>query len=329
MMRRALLPLTPLYGAAVAAKNTAYDHGLLKAQQLRWPVISVGNISVGGSGKTPFVVSFAKLLKRRGLHVDVLSRGYGRSSSAVERVDPAGDVGRFGDEPLLIAQSADVSVYVGASRYTAGLIAESDQSAPGVHLLDDGFQHRKLARTVDIALIHRSDFQETLLPAGRLREPISSLNRSSVLVLREDDGDLEQRLKLLGIEKPIWRMNRAIVVPGNLGRVVAFCGIARSDEFFQMLQQHHVEIVATRAFHDHYCYRENDVRQLMRAAQMHSAKTFLTTEKDLVRLSLAHREMLASISVLQVAKLEARLCDEGAAVHHLETLLPACFKRSL
>jgi tetraacyldisaccharide 4'-kinase len=328
-MRRVLLSLTPLYGAAVAAKKAAYDQGWVKAQHLRWPVISVGNISVGGAGKTPFVVSLAKLLKQRGVRVDVLSRGYGRSSRSVERVDPSGDAERFGDEPLLIAQSADVPVYVGASRYAAGLLAESDQADTGVHLLDDGFQHRKLARAVDITLIHRSDFQETLLPAGRLREPITSLNRSSVLVLREEDGDLEQRLKLLGIDKPIWRMKRVIVVPGNVGRVVAFCGIARSDEFFQMLQHHHAEIVATRAFRDHHRYSENDMRQLMGAAQTHTANTFLTTEKDLVRLSLAHREMLASIAALQVAKLEARLCDEGAAVHRLETLLPDSFKPSL
>src|SRR5215467_7210589 len=110
-MRRILLPLTPLYAGAVAGKNLAFDHHLAKTQHLRWPVISVGNISVGGSGKTPFVISLAKLLKRQGMHVDVLSRGYGRNSQVVERVDPAGDAERFGDEPLLVEQSAEVPVY--------------------------------------------------------------------------------------------------------------------------------------------------------------------------------------------------------------------------
>src|SRR5579862_9459138 len=158
-MRRMLWPLTLLYAAVVAAKNAAYDRGWSKLQTLRGPVISVGNISVGGSGKTPFVIALAKLLQRQGVEVDVLSRGYGRSSDSVEQVDPASSAERFGDEPLSIAQSAGVPVYVGASRYTAGLLAESDQSTTRIHLLDDGFQHRKLRRTVDIVLIHRSDFE--------------------------------------------------------------------------------------------------------------------------------------------------------------------------
>src|ERR1700759_2858378 len=114
-MRPLLLPLTPLYAAGLAIKNVAYDRGILKPRQLQWPVISVGNVSVGGSGKTPFVIALAKLLKQHEVAVDVLSRGYGRSSDVVERVDPAGDAQRFGVEPLLIAQSANVPVYVGAS----------------------------------------------------------------------------------------------------------------------------------------------------------------------------------------------------------------------
>ncbi len=328
MMRRVLSPLTPFYASAVAAKNAAFDRGWIEARRLQWPVISVGNISVGGSGKTPFVLALAKLLRQQDIRVDVLSRGYGRSSSAVERVDPSGDAERFGDEPF-IARSADVPVYVGASRYVAGLLAERDQTRTGVHLLDDGFQHRKLVRDYDVVLVHRSDFQETLLPAGRLREPIRSLNRSSVLVLREEDRDLEQRLKALGIEKPIWWIQRSIVVPPDVGIVVAFCGIARSDEFFQMLGQHHAEVVATRAFRDHHRYSDDDVRQLIQEAQAHSANSLMTTEKDFVRLSLAQKEMITSIATLEVAKLEARLCDEAAVVHHLETLLPDIFKRSL
>jgi tetraacyldisaccharide 4'-kinase len=329
MMRRVLSPLTPFYASAVAAKNAAFDRGWIETRRLQRPVISVGNISVGGSGKTPFVLALAKLLRQQDIRVDVLSRGYGRSSGTVERVDPSGDAERFGDEPLLIARSADVPVYVGASRYVAGLLAESDQTCTGVHLLDDGFQHRKLARDYDVVLVHRSDVQEILLPAGRLREPIRSLERSSVLVLREEDRDLEQRLKALGIEKPIWWIKRSIVVPPDVGKVVAFCGIARSDEFFQMLGQHHAEVVATRAFRDHHRYSDDDVRQLIQEAQTHSANSLITTEKDFVRLSLAQKEMLTSIATLEVAKLEARLCDEAAVVHHLETLLPDIFKRSV
>ena len=325
-MGRVLLPLTPLYSAAVAAKNAAYDRGLARPRRLVWPVISVGNISVGGSGKTPFVIALANLLQRQGLQVDVLSRGYGRNSDAVERVDSAGDPERFGDEPLLISQSVGIPVYVGASRYAAGLLAESTQTGPRIHLLDDGLQHRQLARAVDIVLLHRTDFDEALLPAGRLREPMRSLKRASILVLREGDGDLEQELRLLGIDQPIWWIRRTIVVPGELRIVVAFCGIARPDEF---LRQPNVEFVATRAFRDHHRYSDDDMRGLVREAQTNLANAFLTTEKDFVRLSQKQKEMLTSIAPLRVAKLEVRLCDEAAAVSQLETLLQGNSHRSL
>ena len=329
MIRRLLLPLTPLYAAAVAVKNTAFHHGWATAQRLQRPVISVGNISVGGSGKTPFVICLAKLLAQRGVHVDVLSRGYGRSSDAVERVDPAGSAERFGDEPLLIAQSAHVPVYVGASRYAAGLLAERESVNTGIHLLDDGFQHRKLERQVDIVLMHRSDFQEALLPAGRLREPFSALRRASILVLREEDANLEAELKRCAIDKPIWRVARTISIPENTGRTLAFCGIAHTDEFFQSLRALGAKIAATHAFRDHHSYSEDDMRQLMRVAQSHAAGAFLTTEKDFVRLSPRQREMLESVAPLKTAKLEARLCDEAATLRQLETLLPAVFERPL
>jgi tetraacyldisaccharide 4'-kinase len=329
MMRRILLPLIPLYAATLAVKNIAYSRGFFKAHELKWPVISVGNISVGGSGKTPFVICLAKFLQRQGIHVDVLSRGYGRSSDAVERVDPTGDAERFGDEPLLIAQAADVPVYVGASRYAAGVLAEREQAGSGIHLLDDGFQHRKLGRAVDIVVIHRSDFEETLLPAGRLREPVGALKRAAVLVLREEDADLELELKRRGIEKTIWWIKRSILLPEKPGKVVAFCGIARPDEFFRLLQMPDREVVAQEAFRDHHRYDETDMQQLIRLAQGHGAHAFLTTEKDFVRLSSAQKELLASVAPIRVAKLETVLVDEAAVLHHLETLLPASFARSL
>ena len=329
MTRRLFLPLTPLYKVAVAAKNTAFDHGWAKTRQLRRPVISVGNISVGGSGKTPFVIYLAKLLSQQGVRVDVLSRGYGRSSDAVERVDPSGDADRFGDEPLLIAQAAHVPVYLGASRYAAGLLAERENAATAVHLLDDGFQHRKLARNVDIVLIHRSDLAETLLPAGRLREPLSVLKRASMVVLREEDADLEAQLKQRGIEKPIWWMTRSITVPENTGRALAFCGIAHPAEFFRSLQASSIEIAATHAFRDHHAYSSVDVKELLQAAQSHAVDTFLTTEKDFVRLSPGLRKALTALAPVKLVKLEAHLHDKTAVLLQLQALLPTIFSRPL
>lgn len=319
-MRRLLYPLNPVYAATLAAKNTAYDRGWIKPKRLQWPVISVGNISVGGSGKTPFVIALAKLLTQHGMQVDVLSRGYGRSSDVVERVDPAGAVERFGDEPLLIAQSAGVPVYVGADRYQAGLLAEREGSEARIHLLDDGFQHRRLARDLDIVLVHRSDFSQGLLPAGNLREPLSALRRASVIVLREEDSGFEAQLRRHGVEAPIWCIRRVVNVPPDAGRAVAFCGIARPEEFFSSLRANGVEVVSTRTFPDHYCYSDRDIRQLMELAKSAKVNSFLTTGKDFVRLSPELKSQINAMGPLRIAELELGFLEESAALQEVQKL---------
>ena len=221
-----LAPFALVYGSLVRARNARFDR--MAPQRLSWPVVSIGNLSVGGAGKTPLVICLARLLEREGVHVDVLSRGYGRSGHTVERVDGTGSVQRYGDEPLLIARSTGVPVYVGASRYQAGLLAESEQGGQGVHLLDDGFQHRQLGRNLDLVLVHRSDLQERLLPAGRLREPLSSLLRADVIVLRQEDAELESSFRPhVRPECCFWRVLRRLALPRPVQRAVAFCGIAR------------------------------------------------------------------------------------------------------
>ena len=130
-------------------------------------------MSVGGSGKTPFVLLLGELLKARAIKFDVLSRGYGRQTRGVALVDPAGSAHNFGDEPLLLARRLGIPVIVGESRYRAGVFAEK-KFGPQLHLLDDGFQHRSLARDFDIVLLTPEDIRDSLLPAGRLREPLTS-----------------------------------------------------------------------------------------------------------------------------------------------------------
>src|ERR1700692_3875850 len=175
-------PLTGLYGAASALRNTLFDRGILPSRRLEQPVVSVRNVSVGGSGKTPFVIALGELLQARGIRFDVLTRGYHRKSHGVLVVDPDGNAADFGDEPLLIARRLGVPVIVGESRYDAGRIAEQKFQAQ-LHILDDGFQHRSLARDFDIVLVMESDFSDTLLPSGRLREQVSSLQRADAIVL--------------------------------------------------------------------------------------------------------------------------------------------------
>lgn len=309
-MNRALLPLTPLYAAAVAAKNLAYDRGWARAEQLRGPVISVGNLSVGGSGKTPLTIRLAEALREQGIAVDVLSRGYGRRSDSTAKVDARGSAEQFGDEPLLIAR-AGIPVFVGDSRYEAGLLAEREAGSPRVHLLDDGFQHRQVARDVDIVVLHRCDFTDSLLPAGRLREGFCALGRAHFVVMREEDRDLEPELRRRGCDLPIWWMRRTVELP-EAHRVVAFCAVARPEEFFAELRRQGCDLLEVRAWRDHHAWTADDVAVLAALAQRYGADATLTTEKDWVRLRPEQRQTLEAAAPLRVARLTVSLAGEPA-----------------
>jgi tetraacyldisaccharide 4'-kinase len=318
-----LAPLELLYGSLVRARNARFDHR--PAQRLGWPVISIGNLSVGGAGKTPLVICLANLLQREGLNPDVLSRGYGRSSPAVERVDSAGGAVRFGDEPLLIAQATGVPVYVGANRYEAGQLAERELAPPGmnetsvhlvrIHLLDDGFQHRQLARNLDIVLIHRSDLQQRLLPAGRLREPLSSLRRADVIVLRHEDAELESILRAyVKSECRFWRVRRTLTLKTPVERAVVFCAIARPREFFDGLTAAGAGIAERISFPDHHRYRAADIERLAKLGRRAGCDAFVITAKDEVKLDPAMRSRLNAVAPLSTAALTVELEDERGAL---------------
>jgi tetraacyldisaccharide 4'-kinase len=315
-----LAPLELVYGSLVRARNARFDRR--PVQRLGWPVVSIGNLSVGGAGKTPLVICLARLLAREGFHVDVLSRGYGRSERTVERVDAAGSVQRYGDEPLLIARSTGVPVYVGSSRCEAGLLAENERAEQGVHLLDDGFQHRQLGRNLDIVLVHRSDLRERLLPAGRLREPLSSLLRADVIVLRQEDAELESAFRpYVRPECCFWRVRRRLALPRPLQRAVAFCGIARPDEFFQALAGVGGEVVERVRFRDHHRYTPADIERLAERGRRLGCDAFVMTSKDEVKLDAAMRSRLNAVAPLYTAELTVELEDEEAVLGRMRKSL--------
>jgi tetraacyldisaccharide 4'-kinase len=308
-----LAPLELLYGSLVRARNARFDR--TPPQRLGWPVISVGNLSVGGAGKTPFVIGLANLLQHEGLHPDVLSRGYGRSSQAVERVDSAGSAERFGDEPVLIARATGVPVYVGANRYEAGNLAEREGGRDGVHLLDDGFQHRQLARNLDIVLVHGTDLHQRLLPAGRLREPLASLRRADVIVLRQEDAELESTIRsYVSSECRFWRVRRTLALKTMVKRAVAFCAIARSGEFFDGLIAAGAGIAERISFRDHHRYRAADIERLAKLGRRAGCDAFVMTAKDEVKLDPAMRARLNAVAPLSTAGLTVELEDEPAAL---------------
>ncbi|MFI5102628.1 MAG: tetraacyldisaccharide 4'-kinase [Terriglobales bacterium] len=277
-------PLTGLYGVATAVRNTLFDRGVLSSRRLQQPVVSVGALAVGGSGKTPFVIALGELLQARGIPFDVLSRGYRRNTRGVLVVEPDGNAADFGDEPLLIARRLGVPVIVGENRYEAGRVAER-KFQPQLHILDDGFQHRSLARDFDIVLMTERDFDDRLLPSGRLREPLSSLQRADAILLPLDFSVHGLRIESLARQgKLIWRMQREIVIPTTRTAPIVFCGIARPRQFFSQVRATGITPAAEVEFRDHHAYGGSDIERLLAMRGELSADGFLTTEKDAVNL---------------------------------------------
>jgi tetraacyldisaccharide 4'-kinase len=306
--------LSSIFGLATRTRNALYDRGLFRSHTLRGPVVSVGNLSVGGSGKTPFVILLGELLKERGIQFDILSRGYGRKTHGVAVVDAGGSPREFGDEPLLIARRLGTPVVVGEDRYQAGLLAE-EKFGPQLHILDDGFQHRALARDFDIVLVTSEDPHDRLLPAGRMREPLSSLRRVDVVVLGDD---FLGSLPLDG--KRIWRVERGIVVKHVPPQPVVFCGIARPQIFFRQLLSAGVEPVAEASYRDHHSYTERDVQELLELGSARQAGGYVTTEKDAINLG----PHLAKLQPLAIVPVRMSLSDAPNAV---DTLLKVVERR--
>lgn len=287
------------------ARNALYDGRHMPLRQLEGPVVSVGNLSAGGSGKTPFVMMLGELLKARGIKFDVLSRGYGRKSTGVMLVDPAGLPQEYGDEPLLIARKLQVPVIVGEDRHEAGRFAESKFGAQ-LHLLDDGFQHRALARDFDIVLVTPQDASDQLLPAGRLREPLQSLRRADAVVLAS--GASAESFPCEG--KIVWRVKRGIVPQAVPPRPVVFCAIARPQNFLLQLRTANIEPAAQAFYRDHHAYTEKDVRELLELRTRSEAGGFVTTEKDAVNLG----PYLAALEPLSVVRVRMELDDAANAL---------------
>lgn len=303
-------PISAVFGAGVRLRNAFYDRGTFKTRALSRPVISVGNISAGGSGKTPFVIALGGLLKERGIAFDILTRGYGRTSKEIMVVDPSGSPDQFGDEPLLVARKLGIPVVVGADRYRAGLLAEEKFPDSKLHLLDDGFQHRRLKRDFDIVLVADEDLRATLLPMGRLREPFSALRRADAVVLGARSG-----MPLSG--RIVWRARRNIQFLVPMNRVIAFCGIARPEQFFSGLRRLGMQLADAIAFSDHHRYTRRDIERLLKAQARARATGFITTEKDAINL----RQLAGQLRTLETAGLELEIESPQQVIDSLLSVL--------
>lgn len=312
-MRPLLLPFVPLYGAGVAIRNWLFDIGLLRSTKVGVPVISVGNLSAGGSGKTPLVEFLAKRLMLSGRKVAVISRGYKRESSGMLVVSNGAiqctDASLAGDEPAQMAAKLTGTVVIVDERRVRGAQYAIEKFGANVIILDDGFQHRYLKRDLDVLVLPVEDLEVAgwMLPAGNRREPKTSIKRASILAIsRCESVEQFQKAKavvqrwtdkpVIGVTTKVSAFRRAssrfsIDLGGIKGKtVVAFSGIGSPESFARTLLSLGLEVKEHVAFPDHHFYGEGDLKNLENKLAETGADYCVTTEKDIARLSSGKNE---------------------------------------
>jgi tetraacyldisaccharide 4'-kinase len=279
-----------LYGTAVGVRRRWYERHPEARRRLRQPVVSVGNLSVGGTGKTPLVALICEWLLERGERPAILSRGYGRRprDNGVTVVSDGtrvmADLDRAGDEPLMLAnQMSGVIVAVCEDRHLAGIVAERRFGAT-VHVLDDGFQHLSLARELDILVTSPGEIANgRVLPLGRLRERVDAAARADVVVVMDTDGPAARsEAWTLGISQSAG--GRRVLRASPTGPLFAVASIGNPQQFFDGLRAAGFDIRGTRAFRDHHRYSARDLTVIADAMRTGGAEQVVTTAKDAVRL---------------------------------------------
>ena len=318
----ALWPLSLVYASATRLRVWLYKHNWLKQKRLNRPVISVGNITVGGTGKTPMVIWLAERLLAEGKRVAILSRGYRGLHGTSDEIE------------LMKQRLQGRAMFgVGPDRYSEGQRLES--VGVDVYLLDDGFQHLQLARDVDIVLVDstRPLRREFVLPAGLLREPLSSLNRTDIIVFtRTEPSKPTVRAirkfpefaiypavtQLLGFRKHGAGNSQENLRPKITGSVLAFCGIGNPGAFYADLERWGLQLARRRTFRDHHHYTLEEVAELERAAESAGASALVTTEKDAQNIPTS----LSCRMPIEIAVVALEIRDEQKFLSDLYRRLP-------
>jgi tetraacyldisaccharide 4'-kinase len=319
LLRWLLWPLSLVYREATRFRWRLYSNGVLKRKRLKTPVISVGNLTVGGTGKTPMVIWLAQRFLSQGKRVGILSRGYKGAAGTSDEIE------------LMKFRLQDRAMFgVGPDRFEQGRRLE--EQGVDILLLDDGYQHLQLARDVNILLLDaaRPLGNEAVLPSGTLREPISAMDRADLLVFTRTettpgtDGAIAKlenypvfsaSTRLLGFRRLAMKNEMLDVSAIGAGPFYAFCGIGNPNAYFLDLKNWNVPVIKTCEFPDHHRYDQRDVRELVQVAQAAGAKAFVTTEKDaqnLVGVGFGDMPLYVAVIELMIAKEEAFWAEIGA-----------------
>jgi len=321
-LRALLWPLSFLYGGAVRVRVWMYQKGWLKQRRLKGTVISVGNLTVGGTGKTPMVIWLAEKFLAEGKRVAILSRGYRGANGTSDEV-----------ELMKLRLRDRVAFGVGKDRFAEGQRLEAQQPID-IFLLDDGFQHLQLAHDLDVLLVDASRplRHESLLPSGSLREPLSAIHRANIVVFTRVNDELSLKRAIQEFPQfPIFlastrliRYRRMTSDQQTLAEfelppqpVFAFCGIGNPDAFFRDADRWRNVVAGRAVYRDHHLYSASDIRRLEDSAKKAGARAFLTTEKDAQNLG----DLRFSSLPIYYCEIEMRIADTSAFQAALERTL--------
>jgi len=295
ILRVLLRAVAMVYGLVMRLRNLLFHIGILRSRGVSVPVISVGNITTGGTGKTPLVIWLCHYLQNKGVHCSILTRGYKTQPDQIT------------DEPALLARACPGTDVIVNPNRVAGAKKAIDSHQAQALVLDDGFQHRKLKRDLDIVAVDATcPFgYERVLPAGFLREPKSGLSRAdAVIITRFDQAGPEQIQQLereiqtmapgIPVAKAVHQHTGAVTYQNKVldwdalrsKRVFAFCGIGNPNAFFRCLEQNGLSLAETRTFNDHHQYTQDEMIQIFEQANACGADTILCTQKDWVKSAL-------------------------------------------
>lgn len=343
----ALLPFGIIHLIIVCLRNKLYDWQILKAKQLPKPVISIGNLQIGGAGKTPLTISILQKLQKEGLKVAVLSRGYKRKSNEeiiILKPNTKQEENIYetiGDEAtLILSELHDGILGIGANRFRVGERL-FQQHPVELFLLDDGLQHRKLHRDIDICLIDVSRWQDHafLFPFGSLRDCKSSLKRCHAVILSKVGDYQEKARKIEQMIKgkynvPVFEADlepQALIKLRDGSQVSlsemkgkkagAFCGIANPDHFFMMLKKLEVDLVLKKNFSDHHDYSMDDVLNIGKMMAERGITTAITTEKDAVKIQNLIKESTLAEFDFCYLKVDLAIKEENESFKLIQNLL--------